>query len=481
MQRVDLTVGSYKKLRRLGGNSSKEKKALRRFWRPVPVIAFLLMLVFAVGGGARGDIVSLMLLRPVAAILLGLGLSGIRTTELVKHRFLFGMTLAIVALVAAQLVPLPPAIWHALPGRDIVQQIDQVANLGPVWRPISLAPLASWNALFALLPPAATMVWGARLVPSQQSAVVLVIVGLGFASAVLAVLQLSGSYDAFYLYRVTNLGSGVGLFANRNHQALFLTLMFPLLAVLAFKDLDSDEQGRLWMVVSLVGMLVPLPLLLVTGSRAGLVVGVLGLTSVPVLGWSAMSRGQRSARIAPDIPRWIVTVFAALLIIGVVAALIFGRSEALDRFTQSSALEDFRIQAWGTVAQIAWNYFPAGSGFGSFVQVFQVSEPYSLLSLQYFNHAHNDWLELVMTGGAAAVVLLGIAVAAFLWTAFRWVRRPAGPQKLLGGAGLYIILMFAVASITDYPLRVPSLACLFVLAAIWAGTSDSAGQANTLR
>jgi hypothetical protein len=35
--------------------------------------------------------------------------------------------------------------------------------------------------------------------------------------------------------------------------------------------------------------------------------------------------------------------------------------------------------------------------------------------------------------------------------------------------GLVIILLFGTASLSDYPLRVPSLACLFALAVLWIG------------
>jgi hypothetical protein len=49
-----------------------------------------------------------------------------------------------------------------------------------------------------------------------------------------------------------------------------------------------------------------------------------------------------------------------------------------------------------------------------------------------------------------------------------WLRMPEySRRRQLGRAGSVIILLFAIASAGDYPLRVPSIAVVAVLAAIW--------------
>mgnify|MGYP007125385276 CR=1 FL=1 len=79
------------------------------------------------------------------------------------HGLLFGLAVAALALTIAHLVPLPPAIWSQLPGRELVSEIDRAAGLGDVWRPLSLTPGATWNALHAQLVPLAALVLGAQL------------------------------------------------------------------------------------------------------------------------------------------------------------------------------------------------------------------------------------------------------------------------------------------------------------------------------
>jgi hypothetical protein len=114
------------------------------------------------------------------------------------------------------------------------------------------------------------------------------------------------------------------------------------------------------------------------------------------------------------------------------------------------------------------------------VEVYQIDEPLQLLDQTYVNHAHNDWLEIVMTGGASAILLAGIAIV--VWLRFTWalfsLRGRQGRDVTVGKLGALIIFMLAVASIADYPLRVPSLAAMLVIAAIWmrSGLLPSQGQ-----
>ena len=62
---------------------------------------------------------------------------------------------AVAGLIAVQLIPLPPAIWTLLPGREQYLAAAVAAGEHQPWRPINLTPDRGWNSLFALLPPAA--------------------------------------------------------------------------------------------------------------------------------------------------------------------------------------------------------------------------------------------------------------------------------------------------------------------------------------
>jgi O-antigen ligase len=128
-----------------------------------------------------------------------------------------------------------------------------------------------------------------------------------------------------------------------------------------------------------------------------------------------------------------------------------------------------RLRILPTVQEITQAFWPWGSGLGSFEKIYQVFEPAHLLAPSYMNHAHNDWLELILTGGLPSLVLVALGVLIWLSCAVKLVfGRAADPLSPLRKAGLVIVLILALASLTDYPLRTPALSCLLVLASVWA-------------
>ncbi len=117
------------------------------------------------------------------------------------------------------------------------------------------------------------------------------------------------------------------------------------------------------------------------------------------------------------------------------------------------------------------DHFPFGMGGGSFVPLFKVYEPDSFLNPSYYNHAHNDFIELLIDHGifgAAAIAAAGLAWlsgAVSIWRADEAERRSF--RWRAGATGLWIILLCAVASIVDYPLRVPSIQVLAMISVFW--------------
>jgi MFS family permease len=427
-----------------------------------------LFLVFLLGGGSRADVSSLIFLRPLSVIVCGFALWTLTIDQVRAHLFLFVMTGAIFALVLVHLIPLPPALWTLLPGRDLVARIDDMAGLGAVWRPITLVPEAGWNAFYALFVPLAVLLLGVQLDTAQRQRLLYVVLGFALVSALLGLLQsIGGAQSIFYFYRISS-ETAVGLFANRNHQAMTLAITFPLLAVYASTGARTVEKAnlRLWAAVAVGVVLVPL--ILVTGSRAGLVLGLLGFASALMLYRKPQISIPKKRRTAKIDWRYPIAVFVVLCLGG--ATVVMSRAEALRRLLDPE--EDKRFQLWSPVLRMAGKYFPFGSGVGSYVEVYQVDEPYGLLNFAYSNHAHNDWLEVVLTTGLGGAVLLIVAAVAFGRVARAVFRRHGGhtPQQQYRRLGCVVIGLLALGSVADYPLRTPTLASIFVIAALWAST-----------
>ena len=445
------------------------------FW----CLVMFLVIVFMTGGGARADIQSLVVLRPVAVVFLCIGLWGLRPSHIREYRFLFGMTAAILTLIVLHLIPLPPSVWGTFPGRAIVTEVDRLAGLGDVWRPVSLVPSASWNSLFALLVPTAVLVLATQIQREQRFQLLAVLIALGLLSGFWGLLQsVAPSEGPLYLYRITNNGSAVGLFSNRNHQAVFLASLFPMLAVFASSGIRTVEQAKLYGWLAIAAGAVLVPLLLVTGSRAGLVAGVLGLAFALALYSRPKVNQPKKRKAKPRFdPRLMLGIFGTIMLGGL--TFLMARAQAVDRLSANDEADELRFRIWGPIADMAGTYFPVGSGAGTFVEVYQVSEPDNLLKINYVNHAHNDWLEIYLTMGLPGLLLLGAAVGAFLVAAWRH-GRSADRDRLTsyGRLGAVVIFLFAAASVADYPLRVPSLACVFVIACVWLASHDIKSPKN---
>ena len=442
----------------------KDTRAALPFW----VMTLYLILLAFTGGGARSDIQSVVILRPVSAVVLGYALWGMTWDQVRPFRFLVFFAIALALLAVLHLIPLPPAIWMSLPGRELVAEVDRAAGLGMVWRPISMIPTQTWNALYSLIIPFTVLALMLRLTREQRFALIPVIILLGLLSGFIGLLQIVGSNDnPLYLYDITNYGSAVGLFANRNHQAVMLACLFPMLAVYASTGLQTVEQFRMRSILAVGAALFLVPLLLVTGSRGGLIVGLFGL----IAGAMLYQRPQFSKAPKRKVYRFNpLYLMLGALALGIAAlTFLMSRAATLDRLIAADGTEELRFAMWPFILEMASKYFPVGSGIGTFVEVYQIDEPLSLLDSEYVNHAHNDWLEILLTGGAGAVFLATVAV--IIWLRSMLLLIKAGDRQrrdeAMGKLGALIIFMLALASVGDYPLRVPSLMAVAVIAAVW--------------
>lgn len=446
--------------------SSRAKPSLQ-FW----ILAGFLVFVFLLGGGGRSDIQSLAILRPVSVLVCGVALYTLSRETVRENASLFWFFGGCFSLVALHLIPLPPSIWGALPGRQPLVAVDVAVGLRHLWRPLSMVPSDTWNALYSLFTPLAVLLLGVQLPREDRFRLLYVLIAFGLATGLIGLLQVVGPPDsALYLYKVTNNGSAVGLFANRNHQAVYLACLFPMLSLYAFSGVRTAEQQtiRLWSAVSLIIILIPL--MLVTGSRAGLLLTILGLASLRPL-YRAPQLDRPAKRKGSN--RRFAYLVAAFGIVGLsLLTVLFSRAQAFERLLAADRASDIRLSVWGPIARLAWQYFPFGSGVGTFATVYQIDEPTALLSALYLNHAHNDWLEILMTAGLPGALL---AATALFWWASRclsaWL--PGGKRGRevdFARLGSFILLMLGLASISDYPARIPSIMCLVVIAGLWLNT-----------
>jgi len=438
-----------------------------RFW----VFGLFVGLCFAGGGGARDDILSLLYVRPGAVLCAALILLLPGPVDLKAVRVPLALCAAFALVMALQLIPLPPDLWTSLPGRQLLAEAANVAGIPQPWRPLSIAPDLTLNSLAAMVVPIAALLGFAALDRFQRYDLLPILIAAALVSAFLAMLQLGGGEGSpFRLYRITNRDSGVGLFANRNHQAALLAITFPMLAVWAASGWGGKRPLGVRAVLAAALGIFLIPMILVTGSRAGLAFGALAA----LLGWLLYIQQARPTR------RSLATWKTASIGVGgtVMVAILFAfaapeRAASLQRLLDSGLEGDVRIERFDLLAQLAGAMLPYGSGFGTFDPLYRIHEPVEALSPFYLNHAHNDLLELAITGGLPALALL---LAGLVWVAARSVKnfrrwRAADTETAFARLATLIIGLLLVWSLVDYPLRTPILAMVFAIASGWLGTS----------
>ena len=450
---------------------SRETTAL---WALVALVA----VTFLTGGGAREDLLSLVFLRPLAMLALAAGVVLLPRRAWSDNRALILAALAVPAITALHLVWLPPALWHALPGRELAEQIDRAVGHAGAWRPLSLVPYRTVNALLAFTVPLAGLFLALAVPRRRLAAVVYVVLAAAVLSAVIGLLQtIGGAGNGFYFYRVTNEGSAVGLFANRNHNAVLLALAFPLIAATTSLLPGTAEQLRLreWGAAGFAVLM--LPFLFATQSRAGLLLGAICL-ALAVWTYRPPSEYLQSRRAKAKFDPRLLFGAAAVVAVGLLSAIML-RTSAIQRLASLGRTDDeLRFRVWGPIWRMVGDYFPFGSGNGTFVEAFWIGESDALLKPTFLNHAHNDWLEIVLTGGLPllAAVLVGGFVVVRQGIAF--IRGAStSRQAVLRRLGLVVVAVMALSSLYDYPLRVPSLALLFAVAAVWLAGREPAAEA----
>ena len=293
-----------------------------------------------------------------------------------------------------------------------------------VWLALSLSPEATRQDILTLLPGAAIFIATLSVDREQHAAIGFAIVGLALASLILSAVQLSA-------------GAAHGGFVNPNFFAAQLYMSISFVIALA----SRSRQKTVWTIAACV-VAFCLAGIAQSGSRLGLLIGLgVALTS----GLSMLHLGRKPEAYG-----------LAILATTSVIVLLFGGA-GLERFTGLQTALAARAELFSTSLQALSGFLPAGSGFGSFVPIYQIYEAPASITPNYVNHAHNDWLELLLEGG----LLMAAVMVAFLRLYAQTLVAVWNGHSAFGKAAGISTIAVMLHSLADYPLRTPALLVLF--------------------
>ena len=231
------------------GRPMPRSKLLRRLSDLTPIDLLLagdVVACLVLGGASNAGVIANALLQLGSVAILGWAMLPGRAERSTVPLGAFGWLLAGLGLLALlQILPLPPALWGALPGRARFLADYRALGIAPPWLPLSLAPDRALASLLALLPCLATFVLTLRATANGRTAALWMVIGVAVLSIVIGALQLlGGSASRWYVYAITNSSNAVGLFANRNHLATLFLVTLPFVAALAARDVLSGRTHR---------------------------------------------------------------------------------------------------------------------------------------------------------------------------------------------------------------------------------------------
>lgn len=436
-----------------------------------------LTLCYALGGSSRFQLVPHLVLRLVSIVAIGVALVRMSPTDRARTRPFALSLLVFGGLMAAQLIPLPPGLWAALPGHGFYNDALRSVGLADRWRPWSMSPDLTLNSLFALLPALAGVMLFAPLNATDRRLLLNAVLLLLVAGALLSVLQVVSG--GFSLYEKGQ-DVGAGVFTNRNHQALFLAV--GIIVILGrWRAGRRREDDPVRMAIVLGSVVAIFPLLIVGGSRAGLVAGILAFLA----GGLVFTRGLITKRTGW---RRFALPAVALLLVSVAFGLGMASSRqlAVQRLLQTGSTittTELRTANLPAVIEMEKAFFPFGSGFGTFDAVFRRFESNAMLRPSYYNHAHSDPIELLIEGGIFSAVIMVIGLIWFARRSVALITGSARSYDIMAQIGVLGLAILLFGSIADYPMRTPFLGMLAVLFVTWidgAGV-DRAGEAALAR
>jgi O-antigen ligase len=384
--------------------------------------------------------------------------------------------LAILLVGAAQLVPLPRAarfaVAPALTHVDRVLYLDADNPESRRWAPLSIDRSGTVEAV-ALAASGLLIFFSARALFAGHALRLLLrtVAICGLIASGLAIVQHAVAPSLLYgLWPpASRSASPYTPFVNRNDLAAWLILAIPLTAGYLLSRIESQRRGRptapgaallddttAWLFGGLTAMTAAL---MVSMSRAGLTGAA---ASVVLFTWLSGDRISRRGRAA---------LLAGMALI-VLSGFFYASSGALMMRVQETLATGVggRREIWDTTLQMIRDFPLTGVGIGAYaraVSVYQAPHEFS------FNHAHNEYLQILAEGGIPLAAVVGIAVVAGVARARAMLRADRSASYWIRAGAVSSVFAIAVQSIWETGLRMPANAMLFAACCAAALTRSS--------
>ena len=421
-------------------------------WIALGAIAIVSLSAYLGGGSStEGEGVRLFTIGLSGLCLIGLAVLVPRRRFGRAAKTVVVVILLLSLVFFVQLVPLPDGLWSALPGRDFIALEAERLGTNPssTWRSVSLSPLSTLLTYLELMPAFLAAFAAGTISYRKLNMPLLIFVSLAFFSGLWGFAQILVPSFGLYLWDGNIVGMPTGAFANINHQADLMIITLPMIAaILVHASPDGRDLSKLAKTGAGVIGITAIACLAAAGSIAGYILLPFALGGAVLLFLSGQERRSRRSRNSRY--RIWYTLLAVVGVIAIIGTVISSPQLTTLGGTDVGTGSTSRFGILNVSLQILSDHWLLGSGAGTFSDVYRMYEDASQVTAKFINHAHNDYLELLVEFGIVGV--LGLALFGFVlirrmfhqgWTALSPVHR----------ALLLCILLILLHSLVDFVLR----------------------------
>jgi O-antigen ligase len=370
--------------------------------------------------------------------------------------------LLLLALMVLQIIPLPPIVVKILSpqGYGAYLPVLDLAEQGQ-WLPLSINQKATVQELLRISAYSLIYILTIQLLRTGQALKLTIdtVVFLSLGIALLAILQKFSSPDKIYWFRaVPDNASPFGPWINPNQFSGYIEMLSPLALALFLFYKPRIRSGASWRerFISLFtqpgsnryfyygfGSVLLVLAVFVSLCRGGIISVTLAAMAFIIL--HSTKKLQR-ARLT----------LALMVCFAFLAVSWFGWDIVLAEFNHGfdseGQIRDGRTTLWADSLRIVGDFPLLGTGFGTFEFIYPGYK--SLPGDSIFDHAHNDYLELLTDGGVVGFLLASWFVCAVLLHGWKMVRARRDQYAVLVGigalSGLFAMLMH---SVTDFNMH----------------------------
>ncbi|HUP25450.1 MAG TPA: O-antigen ligase family protein [Thermoanaerobaculia bacterium] len=391
-----------------------------------------------------------------------------REDRMLRVRWPAGALLAVAAVGAIQLVPLPRFLVRVLSPNHArhAANADEAlvaAGLEPsvAGVQLTLAPEVTYRTMLWLLAVAAALVAGhlAGRHRGERRLLAGAVVLAALFETLYGARQLMTSPRHIWGMEVPGVHTRLrGTFVNPNHLATYLVIAMCLVFAWGWwawkrrRQVDALDARIFLLLPPIVVWLALFTGLTLTGSRVGLASAVLGTGAAVMLG--VMAERQKTVRAVLAL----AGIGAAFVGIGIVLASVLGVDRTFGRLFEASAYDVdgvARARVYLHTLQLWLGYPVFGSGLGSFRDAFDPIQPRSLHGR--WDHAHNDLFELLATGGLLSAVAIALGVFFLVRHLVHALSDGIRTEDRAAGlAGLAILVALGASETLDYGLTMPA-------------------------